>query len=53
MTIPFDFQKKVNNFKFHMYLPNQKIAIEIDENNHADRDVIYEQERENHILGRA
>ena len=32
-----------------MYLPDQKIAIEIDENNHAYRDPKYEQEREQKI----
>ncbi|MFM7977762.1 MAG: hypothetical protein ACKPKO_00460, partial [Candidatus Fonsibacter sp.] len=42
MMIPFEFQKNVNNFRIDLYLPDQKIAIEIDENNHADRDPLYE-----------
>ena len=33
-----------------MYLPDQKLAIEIDENKHSDRDPIYEQETEKHKL---
>jgi hypothetical protein len=34
-----------------LYIPSQKLAIEIDENNHADRDVSYEQAREQRIKG--
>ncbi|MFM7989330.1 MAG: hypothetical protein ACKPKO_59450, partial [Candidatus Fonsibacter sp.] len=49
MMIPFEFQKNVNNFRIDLYLPDQKIAIEIDENNHADRDPLYEIEREEYI----
>ena len=46
MMIPFEFQKRVANYRIDLYLPSQKLAIEIDENNHADRDPSYEQERE-------
>ena len=45
----FECQKNVNNFRTDLYLPDQKIATEIDENNHAYRDPIYEQEREQYI----
>ena len=47
--IPFEFQKRVANFRIDLYLPNQKLAIEIDENNHADRDAHYEETREQRI----
>jgi very-short-patch-repair endonuclease len=46
MMIPFEFQKRVANYRIDLYLPSQKLAIEIDENNHADRDPSYEQARE-------
>ena len=47
--VPFEFQKNVNNFRIDLYLPDQKLAIEIDEHNHADRDPSYEKEREMYI----
>ena len=46
MMIPFEFQKRVANYRVDLYLPNQNLAIEIDENNRADRDPSYEQARE-------
>ena len=49
MMIPIEFQKNVNDFRIDLYLPDKKRAIEIDKNNHAYRDPIYEQEREQHI----
>ena len=49
MMVPFEFQKNVNNFRIDLYLPDQKLAIEIDEHNHADRDPSYEEEREAYI----
>ncbi|MFM7983959.1 MAG: hypothetical protein ACKPKO_32005, partial [Candidatus Fonsibacter sp.] len=49
MMVPFEFQKDVNNFRIDLYLPDQKLAIEIDEHNHADRDLSYEEEREMYI----
>ena len=49
MMIPFEFQNNVNNFRIDLYLPDQKLAIEIDEHNHADRDLSYEEEREAYI----
>ena len=49
MMVPFEFQKNVNNFRIDLYLPEQKLAIEIDEHNHADRDPSYEREREIYI----
>ena len=41
-----EFQKRVANYRIDLYLPGQKLAIEIDENNHADRDPSYEQTRQ-------
>ena len=49
MMVPFEFQKNVNNFRIDFYLPDQKLAIEIDEHSHADRDPSYEKEREMYI----
>jgi very-short-patch-repair endonuclease len=49
MMVPFEFQKNVNNFRIDLYLPDQKLAIEVDEHNHADRDPSYEKEREMYI----
>ncbi|MFM7978020.1 MAG: hypothetical protein ACKPKO_01780, partial [Candidatus Fonsibacter sp.] len=46
MMISFGCQKNVNNFRIDLYLPDQMLAIEIDEHNHADRDPSYEEERE-------
>ena len=45
-----NFKKNVHNFRIDLYLPDQKLAIEIDEKKHTDRDPIYEQEREEHKL---
>ena len=49
VRIPFEFQKSVANYRIDLYLPSLKLAIEIDENNHADRDPSYEQAREERI----
>jgi very-short-patch-repair endonuclease len=49
LDIAFEFQKRVLGFKIDLYIPDYKIAIEIDENGHSDRDPIYEQRREQHI----
>ena len=49
MMVPFEFQRNVNNFRIDLYLLDQKLAIEIDEHNHADRDPSYEKEREMYI----
>jgi very-short-patch-repair endonuclease len=49
VMIPFEFQKTAANYRVDLYLPKQKLAIEIDENNHADRDPSYEQAREERI----
>ena len=46
VMIPFEFQKSVANYRIDLYLPTLKLAIEIDENNHADRDPSYEQARQ-------
>jgi very-short-patch-repair endonuclease len=49
VMIPFEFQKSVANYRIDLYLPSLKLAIEIDENNHADRDPSYEQARQERI----
>lgn len=48
--IPFEFQKTVHKYRIDLYLPDQKLAIEIDEHNHKDRDAQYEHEREHFIM---
>ena len=50
--IPFRISKKkaLNNFRIDLYLPDQKLAIEIDEFNHKDRDAHYEKERKRIII---
>ena len=49
VMIPFEFQKSVATYRIDLYLPTLKLAIEIDENNHADRDSSYEQTRQERI----
>jgi very-short-patch-repair endonuclease len=51
LKIPFEFQKKVNNFRNDLYLTEQSIAIEIDENGRKDRRDPHEQQREKTIAG--
>ncbi len=42
-------QKCVNNYRIDLYFTKYNIAVECDENNHRDRNTLYELERENHI----
>ena len=49
VMIPFEFQKSVATYRIDLYLPTLKLALEIDENNHADRDPSYEQTRQERI----
>ena len=49
LNIPFEFQKSVLSYRVDLYLPQQKIAVEIDELGHAGRDPDYEAEREKRI----
>jgi len=46
LKIPFEFQKSVDKYRIDLFLPIQKLAIEIDENGHKDRNQMYEQTRE-------
>ena len=46
---PFEFQKSVATYRIDLHLPTLKLAIEIDENNHADRDPSYEHARQERI----
>ena len=43
LMVPFECQNNIKNHRIQLYLPEQKLAIDIDERNHADRDVQYEQ----------
>ena len=43
-------QYKIGKYKVDLYLPDYKLVIECDENNHIDRDDISEKIRENYIL---
>jgi very-short-patch-repair endonuclease len=47
--IKFEFQKNINNYRIDLYLPEYKLAIEIDEFNHNDRNIENELIRENYI----
>ena len=49
LGIPFCFQHSINQYKIDLYLPNHKLAIEIDENGHSERNQIYEQKRQQDI----
>ena len=49
LNIPFEFQKSVLSYRVDLYLPQHKIAVEIDELGHADRDPNYEADREKRI----
>jgi very-short-patch-repair endonuclease len=40
----------INKYRIDIYFPNEKIAIECDENGHKDRDPKYEKEREDFII---
>ena len=46
LQIPFEFQKTVGPYRVDIYLPQQKIAVEIDEFGHKGRDASYEKARE-------
>lgn len=50
LNISFEFQKHVLSYKIDLYLPENKIAIEIDEHGHSDRNQDYEQKREQDIV---
>ena len=51
LQIPFEFQKTVGPYRVDIYLPQQKIAVEIDEFGHKGRDASYEKAREVFIRG--
>ena len=42
-------QFAIGHYRIDLYLPKQKIAVECDENGHADRDPMAERERETYI----
>ena len=50
--VPFEYQKTIGSYRIDLYMPRQKIAIEIDENGHHNRDAMYEQERTTFITKR-
>ncbi len=43
-------QYKFKKYKVDLYFPDYKLVIECDENNHDDRDPIYEKAREDYII---
>ena len=49
LMIPFEFQKTVGGYRIDLYLPNHKLAIEIDEFGHKQRDPDLERQREQYI----
>ena len=49
LQIPFAFQRTVDHYRVDLYLPNHKIAIEIDEKGHKYRCPKYEQDREAYV----
>ena len=49
MRIPFEFQKTVATYRLGLYLPQHKLAIELDEHNHTDRNEEYEATRDEAI----
>ena len=49
VMIPFEFLKSVASYRIDLYLPTLRLALETDENNHADRDPSYEQARQERI----
>ena len=42
-------QKYINGYKIDLYFPDYKLVIECDENDHKDRDPIYEKKRQKYI----
>ena len=49
LTIPFEFQKTVGWYRVDLYLPHRRLAIEIDEFGHRQRDPDLERQREQYI----
>lgn len=41
-----EFQKVVGKYRIDVYFPNYRLAVEIDEHDHDDRDVLYEEKRQ-------
>lgn len=48
-SLMFEHEYKCGRFKIDLYCQKKKVAIEIDENGHTDRDPEYEKNRENFI----
>ncbi len=46
LKVPFEFQKAVGKYRVDLYLPHQKLVIEVDERGHQGRDPEYEEARE-------
>jgi very-short-patch-repair endonuclease len=44
------FKNVLQLYKVDLYFPSSNLVVECDENNHQDRDAIYEKEREKYIL---
>ena len=43
-------QQYFNKYKVDLYFPEYDLVVECDENNHDDRDAVYEKIREDYIL---
>ena len=44
-------QFKFSKYKVDLYFPDHKLIIECDENDHLDRDINYEKNREDYLIG--
>ena len=43
-------QYYIDDYKIDLFFPDYNIAIECDENNHTDRDPLYEKQRQEEII---
>ena len=44
------FKNEFNEYRVDLYFPTHNLVVECDENNHEDRNLLYEKEREKYIL---
>jgi very-short-patch-repair endonuclease len=44
------FKNELQVYRVDLYFPSSNLIVECDENNHQDRDIIYEEKREKYIL---
>jgi very-short-patch-repair endonuclease len=48
-TERYTLQHQIGPYRIDMYLPDSKVAVEVDEQGHTDRDQVYEKTREEYI----